>query len=273
MKTNPNYVKIHLDKNKMFKTFSPERIERIRTFLNSPATIDIYSEAFRFNPEYIDSRVEFTSTKAEAVIFKKWFQSLLFTKLLIEYEDNLVKHGNGDAFKINKNRCFLLDYVQRLKNIYFRIESYSAQNQVIYINDATDIKCLYLFFRQIDEYLKYDIGQNRPMDKNELNELLVNYFEENLSDVSTITGIEDLTQLFTEIEILQYVFGHDNTSVIPNRQTNLFFYDFIFLSGQTQQQIYDELDEDECHEFSEDLGQWTTDPMLYKYSGLVDFAF
>lgn len=264
---NKYYSTIHLNDGRTYKQYDIDRMNRIRTFLTETTVNSLHYRINRFNPCWIDSKIELMTNEKEASIFKKWYNSALFTKIVIDYEYNL-SGADANSIRIHKDRTFLIDYLLRLKTIYDNIEIYENKNgkAIIYLKDLTDILCLLLFFNQINEYLKYDIQQKIPMKKNDLIQYLIIYFEENASDIGTFRLYEDLENIFIGIELKEYKYIYDRTSIVPNSKTDLYFYEFEFISSNTLSQLYQNLNEDESYELSESINEWTNDPLKYKFN-------
>lgn len=258
---------IHLDNGRSYRQYDIDRMNRIRTFLTEITENGLHYRINRFNPDFIDSRVEIMSNEQEAKIFKKWYTSTLFTKVVIDYEYN-ISGADANEKRIHTDRTFLIDYLLRLKTIYDNIENYDKKNgkPVIYLNDLTDILCLLLFYTQINEFLKYDIGQRAPMPKKDLIKYLIEYFDENASDIGTFRLYEDLENIFVKVDLKEYKYINDNTSIIPNAKTDLYYYGFDYLSDETYSQLYQDQNEDEAYIISEKINDWTNDPLKYRFN-------
>ena len=247
--------------------FDYDRIERIRNFLfdenptyenNNPQIIDYY-RPISYCENYNDN-FYFEATETVTNRFIKWYESLAFAKILIIWENNFFTNSIRSIKTNHKNELFLIDYLSRLKRLYF----WSKEFKDIKIRHIRDFRCFYYFMNQIEEYIISGVNQTEPMYKSDLLELIYKWFQDNLSDVITFNTPTDIEKLIM-VNYAPYFHTTTNNSLVHSK-TNLFTYELLFFDQETFNIMYSRFkDIDDLQEFEDEIGQFCENAL-----GLID---
>lgn len=229
MKTNPNYVKENMTGESL-----TARDREVREGLRRTGQIaDFIKEKVPYNYNnmvcglFPDDREKenfiWQSTMESKERFNYWLLSPAGLTTLWKFEENLL-NNEDDARKYYCKKCFYTDFINRLKQIYNRLE----YDETIKIFDKRDFLALYLFFSQLERFIYNDIKQVEPMKLDELKHLILDWFYTNMNDIIEISSFEDINKLVI-LEIVPYRYYKNNGSIIPNMTGDRHHYNLEFL--------------------------------------------
>jgi hypothetical protein len=229
MKTNPNYVKEAITgepftaRDKAIRE-GLKRTSQIADFLSDEIPYNYNNMVCSLFP--IDREKDnfiWQSTPECRTRFYHWIHSGAGLTALWKFEENLLKNEH-DVKKYYCKKAFFIDYLNRLRQIYRRLE----HDEIIKIFDKQDFLSLYLFFSQIEKFIFNDIGQCEPMKLDDLKHLILDWFYTNMNGRTEISTFEDINKLVI-LEIVPYKYYKNNGSIIPNMTGDRHHYRLEFL--------------------------------------------
>lgn len=279
MKTNPNYVKEFLPGNNDRENGEPftarekeikkglERVQQLKDFLNDAIPFNYNNMVCGLFPDSVekDSFI-WESTKECRDRFYNWIKSGPGLAALWQFEKSLLIN-EYEVKKYFYKRTFFIDYMNRLRQIYRRLE----HDESIKIFDKRDFLALYLFFSQIERFVIKDIGQTEPMTYESLKALIFDWFYTNMNDVTEISGYTDKGKLVI-IQILPYRYNDQNSSIIPNTTGDRHYYKLDFFEDSDYSAIHENFDTmEDSEDFDNLLSKFTVNNWVSDY--FLDLPF
>lgn len=275
MKTNPNYVKEFLPGDHDREDVEPftnrereirqgmERTKQLKEFLNDPILFNYNNMVSELFPDLVEKEMFiWESTKECRDRFFNWIESGPGLATLWKFENNLLR-DESDVKKYFCKKAFFVDYMNRLRQIYRRLE----HDEVIRIFDKKDFLALYLFFSLIERFVINDIGQTEPMKYESLKALIFDWFYTNTDEVTENSPFSDISKLAI-VEIVPYRYYENNGSIVPNMTGDRHHYNLEFFEDLDCVRMHDNFNNMEDSEDFDNLlsdftsNNWTSDYFL-----------
>jgi hypothetical protein len=275
MKTNPNYVKEAITgepftaRDKAIRE-GLKRTAQIGEFLSDEIPFNYYNMVSSLFPDDMEKEnFIWQSTMECKTRFYHWIKSGPGLATLWKFEENLLKNEN-DVKKYYCKKAFFIDYLNRLRQIYRRLE----YDETIKIFDKRDFLALYLFFSQIERFIFNDIGQCEPMKLDDLKHLILEWFYTNMNGTTEISSFEDINKLVI-LEIVPYKYYANNGSIIPNMAGDRNHYKLEFLEDLDCIKLHDNFSSmEESEDFDNLLNDFTTNNWVSDFNIMdSDFPF